>query len=97
MRDGPTKIDFDVNDLAFAHGDDLGIAETSAVCVTTFISHEYPFAIGNEIDKIETLSVSLFGQQRAKYVARSIRLSSGLVKWKSGAISASIAARSLLT
>ena len=55
MRDGPTKIDFDVNDLAFAHGDDLGIAETSPVCVTTFISHEYPVAIGNEIDKVKIL------------------------------------------
>jgi hypothetical protein len=38
---------------------------------------------------------ALFGQQRAKYVVRSIRLSSGLVKWKSAAISRSIAARSL--
>src|SRR6476646_7159055 len=54
MRYGPTKIDFDVNDLVLAHCDDLGIAKTSTVCVTTFISHEYPVAIGNEIDKIET-------------------------------------------
>jgi hypothetical protein len=40
---------------------------------------------------------ALLGQHRAKYVARSMRLSSGLVKWNSAATSASSAARSFLT
>ena len=53
-------------------------------------------AIRHEVDEVEPSVRSLFGQQRSKYVARLMRLSSGLVKWKSSAISGSSAHRSLV-
>src|SRR5206468_6881075 len=55
MRYRPTEIDFDVNDLVLAHGDDLGIAEHSTVGFMTFIGHKDTITVDNEIDKLETL------------------------------------------
>jgi len=54
VRYWPTEIDLDLDDLIIAHGDNLGVAKAMPVRAATFIGDEYPVAIGNEIDKIET-------------------------------------------
>ena len=66
VRDRPTEIDFDLDDLVFVHRDDLGIAEPVPMRTTPFIDDEYPVAVGHELDEIETRDVLAVRPQRAK-------------------------------
>jgi hypothetical protein len=79
------------------HRDDLGIAEPVPMRTTPFIDDEYPVAVGHELDEIETRDVLAVRPATRKVGRAVIRLSSGLVKWKSHAISLSITSRHLAT
>jgi len=97
MWNRPSEIDLDVADLTATKSEDLGVAKTRAVNRPSLIGHEHTVASRHQVDEVELAVRSLLGQQRSKYVARLMRLSSGLVKWKSSAISRSSADRSLVT
>src|SRR5262249_19704684 len=51
----PPKIDLDFDDLSITHGNDLGVPERVALVAVTFVSDEHAVAIGNDINKIESL------------------------------------------
>ena len=53
MRQRPAEIDLGLDDPAVSDGQDFGIAETLAVRALSFICHEHPLAVGNQVDELK--------------------------------------------
>ena len=53
VRNRPSEIDFDLNELAIAEGEDLGVPKPSARNRTSLVGHENTIAIGHHVDETE--------------------------------------------
>ena len=80
MRQRPAEIDLGLDDPAVSDGQDFGIAETLAVRALSFVCHEHPLAVGNQIDEFKPRNRFAIGPAAVEIGLRSMRLSSGLVK-----------------
>ena len=66
MRNRPSEIDFDFDDLAVAYCKYFSIAEAAAFGAATFIGDEYPVAVWNKVDVVEIFDPSAIGPATCK-------------------------------
>jgi hypothetical protein len=79
VRDRPTEVDLDIGYAAVPYRQHLGVSEAVVVGLP-FKGNDTRSPAGTMWMKSTPSVDARFGQQRSKYVFRSIRLSSGLVK-----------------
>ena len=66
MRNRPSEIDFDFDDLAVAYCKYFRIAEAAAFGAAAFIGDEYPVAVWNKVDVVEIFDPSAIGPATCK-------------------------------
>jgi hypothetical protein len=66
VRQRPTKIHLDFNELAMPHCQYFGIAKAFATAATTFVSHEDTLAFLHKVDKSEVGNARTVGPAARK-------------------------------
>src|SRR5204862_1850313 len=66
VRNGPSEIDFYLDDLAIAYGQNLSVTEIVTLGALSFVSDEDSIAVSNKIDVVKLLEPGAVGPTTIK-------------------------------